>query len=80
MSDMHAAEHAGAVTRHRSDRLFDMCQAAVYLYGAFVLGVIACALWRGAEGVVTACVPFSAIFVVLVGGLITWRQRPRTTG
>ena len=38
MSDMHTAEHARAVTQHRSDRLFDLYRTGVYLYGAFVLG------------------------------------------
>ena len=51
----------------------------MYLYGAFVLGVLACALWLGADEVLTACVPFSALFVILVGGLVTWRRRRQHT-
>ena len=79
MSDMHTAEHARAVTQHRSDRLFDLYRTGVYLYGAFVLGVLACALWLGADEVLTACIPFSALFVILVGGLTAWRRRRQRT-
>jgi hypothetical protein len=79
MSDVHTAEQARAVARNRQDRLLDRCQTAVYLYGAFVLGVLACALGLGAEGVLTACIPFSALFVILVGGLTAWRRRRQRT-
>lgn len=82
MSAMRTAEHAGVITRnHRSDRMFDLYRTSVYLYGAFILGVLSCALWLGADSVLAACIPFSATFVILIGGLITWRgRRQRTVG
>lgn len=80
MSNVHAGQgpKGSAADQRRSEQLFKACRLAVYLYGAFLLGVIVCAAGLGAGHVVSACIPFSALFIISAAGLVVWRQRDKS--
>lgn len=79
MSDVRTSQgpRGPAADQRRPQRIFGACRLAVYLYGAFLLGVIVCAAGLGASQVVSACIPFSAIFIISAAGLVVWRQRDK---
>lgn len=79
MSNVHTGQgpRRPAADQRRSEQVFGACRLAVYLYGAFLLGVIVCAAGLGSGRVVSACIPFSAIFVISAAGLVVWRQRDK---
>lgn len=79
MSDVRTGQgpKGPAAGQQRPRQIFGACRLAVYLYGAFLLGVIVCAAGLGADQVVSACIPFSAIFIIAAAGLVVWRQRDK---
>lgn len=69
----------GVTQRGRSDRMYDVYHGAVLVYGGFVAGGLAHALWVGAYDSIPAMIPFSCLFIVLVAGMIWWQARRAQT-
>lgn len=64
-----------AQRRPTSDRLYNLYHGAVLVYGGFIAGILAHALWTGAYDSVAAMIPFSCLFIVLVAGMVWWQSR-----
>lgn len=82
MTDVRAVGDAAAVGEQRAQpsRLLGLYRALVLVFGGFLGGILAHALWIGATDTVSAVIPFTTLFVVLVAGLVWWQRRASGTG
>ena len=59
--------------RLASDRAFGFFRGLVLVYGGFLLGILTHAWWVGDADLVFW--PWSAVFLVLLIGLVVWQRR-----
>jgi hypothetical protein len=56
----------------RSERLLDVYQTLIWVYGGFLLGILSYS-WRVGDDIVFW--PWSSAFLALIVGFVVWRRR-----